>query len=72
MLCELIQMEELRKDLLITPNKNARESENRGIMVDERSYLSNLERLDSIIAETDKLTDFGEEYPLIKDIIAEL
>ena len=60
MLCELIQMEELRKDLLLTPNKNSKESEKRNFMVDEKSYLSNLEKLDSIIAETDQLTGFGE------------
>ena len=65
-------MEELRKDLLITSDKNAKESDNRSIVVNEANYLANLEKLDSIIAETDKLTGFGEEYPLIKDIISEL
>ena len=59
MLCELIQMEELRKDLLIGGDKNGKENEFRGVLGHEEGYLSNLEKLDLIIAETDTLSNFG-------------
>jgi hypothetical protein len=53
MLCELIRMEDLRKDLLLGEyKKEALEIEPKPIVVNEEEYLYKLERLNEIIKES--------------------
>ncbi len=69
MLCDLIKMEEMRKDLFVgeKPQLGSKMQP-----VNEEDYLGKLEKLSKIMEDASALAEFREEFPLIKDITGEL
>ena len=73
MLCELVRMEDLRKDLLLGEyRKEALEAEPRPISVNEEEYLRKLQRMSEILKESESISHFKDEFPLVREIVLEL
>lgn len=72
MLCELVRMEDLRKELLLGEKREALEPEPKPVHVDEEQYLRKLQRLTQIIRDSDSLSHLKEVFPLVKEIVLEL
>jgi hypothetical protein len=72
MLCELVRMEELRKELLLGEKREALEVEPKAVPVQEEEYLRKLQKLTQIIRDSDSLAHLKDAYPLVKEIVLEL
>lgn len=69
MLCDLVKMEELRKELLLGEKREALEVESKTISVQEEDYLRKLQKLTQIIRDSDSLAHLRDTFPLVKEII---
>ena len=74
MLCELIRMEALRKDLLLEDTQKQQDSlgEPTYEVVDEEAYLRKVDNLSQIVRQSQDIAYLTADFPLIGEILAEL